>query len=452
MLSEEAAARLRASVPAEVREVCRVLAEAGHQAVTVGGAVRDALLGRTPGDWDVATSAPPDQVQQLFPKTIPTGIAHGTITVVVGKGARRTPVEVTTFRGEGAYSDARRPDAVTFGVPLREDLARRDFVINAIAYDPIADAVFDPFGGRDDIAARRVRAVGDAVARFTEDGLRVMRAVRFAAVLEFALDPETEAGIGPALPSLRKVSQERIHDELKKLMAAPRPSLGLAIARRSAVLGVILAEVEDAIGDDRDWQRTLARVDAVPAGDWVVRTAALTAVLGDAAEIASADEREAAVGDGRAAATVDTAMRRLKLANEDRERVVRAVRAFPAVRRAWSDGGLRRLLAGVGRARASDAVALWRAEATAAAAVGDAAGEAAARELAARGESILAARHPLAIGELAVGGGDVMAALGIPPGRQVGEVLAGLLERVLDDPALNEAGGLIVLAKAMVAG
>ena len=198
--------RLDALVPDPVREVCRVLGEAGHQAVAVGGAVRDALLGRQPGDWDVATSAAPDQVVGLFRRTIPTGIQHGTVTVMAGRGPERLAVEVTTFRGEGAYSDARRPDQVVFGVPLDEDLARRDFVANAIAWDPIGRRLHDPFGGRDDLAARVLRAVGDPAARFGEDGLRIVRAIRFVAVLGFTLDPATEA----AIPGARKVVWEGV--------------------------------------------------------------------------------------------------------------------------------------------------------------------------------------------------------------------------------------------------
>src|SRR5262249_7638626 len=159
---------------------------------------------------------------------IPTGIAHGTVTVL----ERGEPLEVTTYRGEGAYSDARRPDYVTFGVPLTEDLARRDFTVNAMAFDPVGARLVDPFGGADDLAARVIRAVGDPEARFREDGLRVMRAVRLAAVLEFAIDPATEAAIPAALPSLAKVSEERVRDELMKLLGARRPSIGLAAAER----------------------------------------------------------------------------------------------------------------------------------------------------------------------------------------------------------------------------
>src|SRR5262249_18222345 len=225
----------------------------------------------------VATSAHPDQVIALFSHTVPTGLAHGTVTVVTGRGVS-SHVEVTTFRGEGAYTDARRPDTVTFGVPLADDLARRDLRVNAIAYDPATGTVIDPYGGQTDIAERRLRAVGptgrvydDAVARFTEDGLRVMRAVRFAAALEFELDPETERGIRPALPSLARVSKERICEELRKILATRQPSRALAIAERTQIIALILPEhavgiatwaaARGATGDDQR-TRWLARVDA----------------------------------------------------------------------------------------------------------------------------------------------------------------------------------------------
>ncbi|MCB9571042.1 MAG: hypothetical protein H6709_03030 [Kofleriaceae bacterium] len=350
--------RLAAAVPDEVRQVCQALVEAGFEAVTVGGAVRDALIGRPAGDWDVASSAHPDEVVALFRRTIPTGLQHGTVTVMVGKGDRRQGVEVTTYRGEGAYSDARRPDHVVFGVPLDEDLARRDLVVNAIAYDPIAGRIHDPFGGRADLAARRLRAVGDPVARFTEDGLRVMRAIRFAAVLEFALDDATEAAIAVALPSLRRVSQERVHDELVKLLAAPRPSRGLPIARSSGVLEAILPEVA-AVADDARWARALAWIDAAPRGP-----ACLAALLATAAADAAATTP---AGDAAAAGLAEQVLRRLKFSNEDRERVTRLVRIAhaPAAPAGWPAPALRRLLGAIGRAAAADAAALWAARPTA---------------------------------------------------------------------------------------
>jgi len=415
------------SVPDEVREVCRVLQGAGFEALTVGGAVRDALLGRVPGDWDVATSARPEQVIALFKRTIPTGLQHGTVTVMVGRGASRQGVEVTTFRGEGAYSDARRPDSVTFGVPLDEDLARRDFVINAIAYDPIADRVHDPFGGAADLAARIVRAVGDPALRFTEDGLRVMRAVRFAAVLGFALDPATEAAIPSALSSLAKVSMERVHDELVKLMRAPAPSIGLAIAQRTGVIATIAPELAPAL-------RSFTLVDAV--SDPILRVAALWTALGDPRAMCGADEAAAAAGDAALARAVDAAMKRLKFSNEDRERIVRSSRVWAApARSAWTHAGVRRILAGVGRARASDAIALWDAQ--------DAHG------LAGRARASLEAKEPLAPGDLAIGGGDVMALLGIGPSRKVGEILAALFERVIEDPSLNRPDALSAMVKSL---
>jgi tRNA nucleotidyltransferase (CCA-adding enzyme) len=433
--------RLAAAVPANVRAVCRTLAAAGHQAVAVGGAVRDAILGRAPGDWDVATSAPPDQVIALFPHTVPTGLAHGTITVVTGRGAD-SHVEVTTFRGEGAYTDARRPDHVTFGVPLVEDLARRDLRVNAIAYDPASGAVIDPYGGQTDLAERRLRAVGptgqvydDAVARFTEDGLRVMRAVRFAAALEFELDPDTERGIGPALPSLARVSKERICDELHKILEARQPSRALVIAERTGILALILPEHAPGIaawaaarsmGRDAQLARWLARVDAAaPAA----RLAALLAELADPDPLSRRLDR-------RSQRAVEAVLRRLKFSNDECAAASTVVGAAAAVLAAgWQDAEIRRLLADVGRVHAPAAAALWRADGAA--------------ELADRAAAILDRRDPLAVGELAVTGKDLIDALDMQPGPLIGRLLAALLDRVLADPALNTHDRLIALARGL---
>lgn len=431
-MTDDERARLRAAVPADVREVCKALTAAGHQAVTVGGAVRDALCGRAPGDWDVATSAHPDEVIALFRRVIPTGLAHGTVTVMVGHGDTRQGVEVTTFRGEGAYSDARRPDSVEFGVPLARDLARRDFIVNAIAYDPIAEQIHDPFGGRADLAAGRLRAVGVPLERFTEDGLRVMRAVRFAATLALAIDPATEAAIPGALAALARVSQERVHDELRKLLGAPRPSLGLVVAERTGVIATIAPELA-ATG-----ARLAARfevIDRIDGPERVIRRiAALWAVIGAPGALADGGEAQAAAGDAAVGKAVEGAMRRLKFANDDRDRIVRAARVAGAGARTWTDAGVRRLLAGVSRGRAADAIAVWRGQ-------GDV-------DLAARADAILARGDALAPGELVVTGAALMSALELAPGRRVGELLAVLLDRVLDDPALNTADALIAIARA----
>ena len=249
---------------------------AGHAAYAVGGCVRDSLLGLAPHDWDLCTSARPEQVMALFgeEKCIPTGLQHGTVTVK--QGGRL--YETTTFRTEGAYSDGRHPDAVCFVPDVREDLARRDFTINAMAYSA-EEGLIDPFGGRDDLAAHLVRAVGEPERRFEEDALRILRLYRFAARFGFAIDPATGAAARALGPHLDCVSAERIQEELLKLLAAPRPGSYL----EPAVLAVVLPELEPEKQPERfaELCRTIDRIEPtvenVPA-----RLAALLCPLGEA--------------------------------------------------------------------------------------------------------------------------------------------------------------------------
>jgi tRNA nucleotidyltransferase/poly(A) polymerase len=205
-------------LPAAVETCCGVLRGAGYAAHPVGGCVRDLLLGRTPQDWDVTTSARPERVGALFPRALPTGLAHGTVTVVVDS----LPIQVTTFRREEGYSDARHPDAVRFDVDLAGDLARRDFTVNAMALGPEGE-VIDPFDGQGDLARGLLRAVGDPAARFSEDALRILRAVRFAAQLSFALEEGTAAALAPCAPLVDRVAPERVKAEVEKILLSPRP-------------------------------------------------------------------------------------------------------------------------------------------------------------------------------------------------------------------------------------
>ena len=420
----DALERLAAAVPANVRAVCKTLAQAGFQAVTVGGAVRDALLERTPGDWDIATSATPDQVTPLFRHVIPTGIQHGTVTVVTGKGVHGH-VEVTTFRGEGAYTDARRPDSVVFGVPLIEDFARRDLVVNAIAYDVERGEIIDPFGGRDDIANRVLRAVGDPVARFTEDGLRVMRAVRFAAQLEFALDPATEAAIAPALPSLAKVSRERVADELRKILAARKPSRALAPALRTGIIATVLPELAARLTDDVARRGWLDVIDRVVSPE--VRLGAVFAPFATP----TADPRRA---DTACAREVRARAVSLKLSTHEADLAARlASVARAAGEPTWSPIETRRLLAEIERERRPAAVELWQAE------QGDA--------LVGQATQALAANVPLAVGDLAIDGKTLMAELALAPGPAIGKLLAALLDAVIVDPSLNDPAQLLARAR-----
>ena len=249
---------------------------AGHAAYAVGGCVRDSLLGLDPHDWDLCTSARPEQVMALFgeKKCIPTGLQHGTVTVK--QGGRL--YETTTFRTEGAYSDGRHPDAVCFVPEVREDLARRDFTINAMAYSA-EEGLIDPFGGRDDLAAHLVRAVGEPERRFEEDALRILRLYRFAARFGFAIDPATGAAARALGPHLDCVSAERIQEELLKLLAAPRPGSYL----EPAVLAVVLPELEPEKQPERfaELCRTIDRIEPT-AENVPARLAALLCPLGEA--------------------------------------------------------------------------------------------------------------------------------------------------------------------------
>ena len=249
---------------------------AGHAAYAVGGCVRDSLLGLDPHDWDLCTSARPEQVMALFGEEtcIPTGLQHGTVTVK--QGGRL--YETTTFRTEGAYSDGRHPDAVCFVPDVREDLARRDFTINAMAYSA-EEGLIDPFGGRDDLAAHLVRAVGEPERRFEEDALRILRLYRFAARFGFAIDPATGAAARALGPHLDCVSAERIQEELLKLLAAPRPGSYL----ESAVLAVVLPELEPEKQPERfaELCRTIDRIEPT-AENVPARLAALLCPLGEA--------------------------------------------------------------------------------------------------------------------------------------------------------------------------
>ncbi len=399
---------IQAAIPAPVRAVCERLKEAGHDAYAVGGAVRDVLLGRPIGDWDVATGAYPEEVLALFRRTIPTGLQHGTVTVLVGKGAGRMSIEVTTFRGEGGYSDGRHPDQVEFGVTLEEDLERRDFVVNAIAFDPVAGTLHDPFGGVDDLARRRLRAVGDPVARFGEDGLRVLRAVRFAATLEFELDPATEAAIPGALSVLARVSRERVRVELDKLLAAGAPSRGLVIAARTGILSEVFPELGDAWSAER-----IAAVDAAPP-----------------------EARWAALLHGLTPAEGDAVARRLTLSNLERGGLVRLLEALPPPAASVGDAALRRRVGAIGRDRAAVLAGLWRALGADAA-------------LAERLRAVAASPAPVVPAELAIKGQDVMRILAIPAGPRVGEILRALFERVLDEPGLNQPAELERLVREL---
>jgi tRNA nucleotidyltransferase (CCA-adding enzyme) len=408
MSVNDPAASLRAAhVPPPILEVARVLQGKGHAAVLVGGAVRDVLLGLDAEDWDLATSARPDEVQAAFRRTVPTGIEHGTITVLVRGPDKPIGVEVTTFRGEGAYTDGRRPSEITFLRDLVEDLARRDFTVNAFAWDPIAEVFTDPFDGIADLATRTLRAVGDPARRFAEDGLRTMRAVRLCATRELALENATAAAIGGALDVLAKVSRERVHVELVKLLGAAQPSRGLVPMHATGVWPHALPVLD---AGDRD--AAILAVDALPR-DAVLRCVRL---------LVPARRPE-----------VDAALEGLRFGRNERARIVALLGDAARELTALEDPiAIRRAAARLGRGYIDDAIAI-------------------ATPPAERVATLRAAleRAVLEVGELAIGGRDLLAEGIAKPGPALGAMLKSLLDHVLERPQDNERELLFARAREL---
>ncbi len=392
------------SVPVAVMEVVRGLRAGGFAAFLVGGCVRDLLRGAKPKDFDLATSARPEQVQKLFKRVIPTGIEHGTVTVVVGK----EHVEVTTFRAEADYVDGRRPSKVEFHEDIEADLGRRDFTMNAIAWEPTANVLVDPFHGQEDLAAKTIRAVRVPLERFLEDGLRPLRAVRFATVLDFNIEPETEAAIGQTLHVFRKVAAERIQQEFVKLLLAPVAPKGLELLRRTGLLAEFLPEAQTS---------TFEAVGRAPK-DEAIRLAVLLSGVPKARDV----------------------VMRLKFPNRiaDEAGALAAETSLPSADA--SDADLRRWLARITEARATPLFEVHEALRP---------GNGALR---ARVDSILSARPPLTTRALALDGKGIMEALGTGPSPVVGQATRYLLEAVLEDPSRNSPEGLKALLHAFPQG
>ena len=386
---------------------------AGHAAYAVGGCVRDSLLGQTPHDWDLCTSATPEQVLELFGEAhcIPTGLQHGTVTVKHGGEL----YEITTFRTEGAYSDGRHPDHVAFVPDVKEDLARRDFTINAMAYNA-EEGLIDPFGGQNDLAAGIVRAVGEPQRRFEEDALRILRLYRFAARFRFAIDPATGQAARALCRHLDCVSEERIAEELSRLLAAPAPGAYL----EAEVLAVIFPELDAA-----ELPESRRILDALEPGmeHVPVRLAALLCPLGEAGARA--------------------ALRRLKCSNALTGTVATLVREAAAeMPGAALTLTARRFLSRYDLATITDLTALCSARHPE-----QAEAFAALQQEAAR---LVETNACCRINQLAVNGRDLMDA-GVRPGPGLRRVLDTLLEQVLTGQRPNEKAALLAAAAQVAA-
>lgn len=439
---------MRFQIPDKPIAVCRALHAAGFEAWLVGGAVRDLIMGREPHDWDVATNARPEQVVPLFSKVIETGLKHGTVTVVLDG----EHFEVTTYRADGAYSDGRRPDDVTFIDRIDLDLERRDFTMNALAYDPLRDEMLDPFNGIGDIAGKVIATVGMASERFTEDSLRTLRAVRFAATLGFRVAPATMAAIQAHDLT---VAAERIQAEMVTGLLAHEPDRFLHLLLQSGLLARIIPEMLPMVGCGQNkyhefdvWEHTLRVVSATPE-DARLR---LAATLHDVAKPPTKGQHpvtgEVTFYDHEqvGAELADSILARLKFSNDDRAAVAHLIRHH-LVPQLQSAASIRRWVRRVGRENVDCVLSLARADS-----IGKGSPKVAGTTLeylsglAAR-IADMETRDPIVANttQLAISGNDVMMALGVGPGPMVGAKLRELLELVTDEPSLNERETLLQL-------
>ena len=427
----------------------------GKHLFIVGGAVRDELLGRPHADWDLATDLLPeavmDRAKRARLKVFPTGLQHGTVTVMVGAD----PFEITTFRSDGDYGDGRRPDSVKLGVTLEEDLARRDFTINAMALPLEGGELIDPFGGRRDLEAGLVRAVGDPLRRFQEDGLRPLRACRFAAQLGFALDPATLAAIPQRLDISKRVAVERVFQELQKLLPGLHARRGMELLAESGLMDLWMPELRAMIGCGQNrhhrfpvWEHSLgvlALAPREPAQRWA-------ALLHDAGKPPTRSVEKGEVHfyghEAESLRIAEAILRRLKAPHDLLARVLAIVKhhgTYPGPE--WGDAACRRFL----RHLQEDGLPLaeWGAFRLAdmlGKGFGDEPYRSDHAAVMARLEALAAAKPPLSVKDLALDGRALMTLAERPGGPWLGALQKHLLEVVLEDPAKNTAGVLSRIA------
>lgn len=432
--------------PAYITDIMTRLTEAGFEAYVVGGSVRDALMGRQPKDWDITTNARPEQIQAAIPDSKYEN-AFGTVIVPIRAGEEvLAVVEVTTYRSEQGYSDHRRPDEVRFEDKLENDLSRRDFTINALAMgaDGADGAVVDLFGGEKDIKKRIIRTVGEPEDRFREDALRMLRAVRLSCQLGFAIEGKTERGIQKAAGNIKFIANERIRDELIKILSSDNPAGGIEKLQETKLLHYIIPELEEGIGMAQNHHHTstvydhnLASLRHCPNPSWQVRLASLLHDIGK--------PRTKKIVDGAAtfynhemvgAKMVQKILTRLKFSAADTERIVALVRnhMFYYNVDEVTAASVRRLIRKVGEENLADLIDLRVADR-----LGSGVAKAVPYKLRHLQYMMDKVRHdPVSVKMLALKGDDLMQLLGIGPGPKIGAILDVLLSEVIEDPALND--------------
>ena len=450
-------------IPDILKKMNEIFAQHGYKAYLVGGAVRDMLMGKEPDDWDVTTDATPEQVMSIFRKVIPTGIAHGTVTVHFMKNE----IEVTTFRTESDYSDGRHPDKVEYTGNIEEDLSRRDFTINAIASYLGDGTITDPFHGRDDIKRKVIRTVGNPLERFSEDGLRPVRAVRFSAQLGFEIERETLKAISEPeiLKKTSGISLERFRDELLKLMKAEKPSAGLKLMEESGILDIFIPEFKKCRGciqgDFRGYHQfdvldhLFYACDGAPASKQNVRLAALFHDIGkpDVKRVIPTPQGDQFTfynHEAKSQQITKEILFRLKFSNAEISNICHlVVNHMFNYTQDWTDAAVRRFLAKIQAENLEDLYDLRLADIygmnNAPVRGQDSRTIALLNELKDRISKETEKNSVLSLKQLAVNGKDLMKN-GISAGKDLGFVLNQLLETVLEDPSQNEKEQLIKIA------
>lgn len=450
-------------IPYELQKFNEIFSQNGYEAYLVGGAVRDALLGKEVSDWDVTTNAKPDEVMKIFKKVIPTGIEHGTVTVHFMK----KEIEVTTFRTESDYSDGRHPDKVEYCGHIEEDLSRRDFTINAIAASLKDGTLVDPYGGQDDLKKKIIRTVGKPQERFMEDGLRPVRALRFASKLEFSIEKDTYSEIfeKEVKKKIASISLERFRDEFVKMMSSRFPSVGLKLMEETGILNLFLPELTACRGciqkDDRGYHvfdvmdHNMYACDGAPRDKPFLRIAALLHDSGKPLARTERNEQGLTIFNfyNHEKYSVQIArkiMTRLKFSNAQTDYVCHLIENHMFhYESSWSDAAVRRFIVRVGTEYIEDLIDLRLADMYGKynqdVRIHDSASCALLVELLDRVKSVEKQQDALSMKDLKVNGRDLMQE-GIPAGKNLGRILNELFETVLDDPAMNDRDKLLNLA------
>lgn len=435
-------------LPREALEVLTTLKENGHESYLVGGCVRDLCLGQAPKDWDLTTMALPEQVIGLFDHVIPTGFQHGTVTVLVNN----TPIEVTTFRSDGNYSDSRRPDSVQFGHSIEEDISRRDFTINGLLYD--GEKVIDYYTGLDDLKQKIIRTIGNAGARYAEDALRMMRCIRLSSQLGFQIENYTFDSIQASAELIKSVSWERIRDELVKTLLSDRASEGINLFSKSGLMQYILPELQLCIGfEQRNYhhrkdvfEHILKVIDATPSS----LNVKLAALLHDVAKPQTFSISEDGVGHFYqhhvvGAEMTEEILKRFKFDNNTIENVRTLVREHMSRYPKLRQGSIKKLINRLGKDNVDDFINLQLADIIGSKPPFD---FDTVIDLKREIKRVLEADEPLSVKDLAINGDDLID-IGIQPGRRMGEILHELLQIVLESPELNTKNYLLDVVRQM---